>query len=63
MRKIIFLFVGGFITIIGLFLTFGIIIYSGKEKDNSMNYLLVVSFAILFSGVYILTKGITKKKE
>ena len=61
MRKIIFLFVGALITITGLFLTYSIFIYSGKEKDNSMNYLFIVSFAIIFSGVYILTKGKTKK--
>jgi len=38
-------------------------IYSGMEKDNSMNYLLVVTFVILYSGVYMLTKGITMKND
>ncbi len=63
MRKIIFILTGVFFALLGLFLTFEIFIYSGKEKDNSMNYLFVASFAILISGVYMLTKGITKKND
>lgn len=62
MRKIILILAGLFFALLGLFLTYSIFIYSGKEKDDSMNYLFIVSFAIIFSGIYILTKGITKKK-
>ena len=62
MRKIILILAGLFLTLLGLFLTYSLFIYSGKEKDDSMNYLFIVSFAIIFSGIYILTKGIKKKK-
>ncbi len=58
--KILLIFTGVFVILLGLFLSFSIIMYSGKERDSSGYYFLVFSLSILVSGFLILQNGIKR---
>jgi len=49
--------------LLGLFLSFSIILYSGKEQDSSGYYYLAISLLILIFGISILRNGIIRKRK
>jgi len=46
---------------ISLFLSYGILIYTGKESDNTGYTYLLISFIIMLISILLLRKGIIKK--
>ncbi len=61
--KLILIIVGVLIMLLGLFLSFSIILYSEKEQDISGYYYLLISLPILIFGISILRNGIIRKRK
>jgi uncharacterized membrane protein len=63
--KILLIIIGSGLILIGLFLTFGITVYSLKEQDNDVLYAYCISAGMIVSGVYSIVKGrqITSKES
>jgi hypothetical protein len=59
--KILLISGGLGLILLGLFLTFGILVYSLKEKDKNGFYGFFFSFGLIGIGIYILTNGIGLK--
>ncbi len=55
--------IGIVLILLGLFLTFGITVYSLKEQDNNGFYGFFISFGFIGLGVYCLLKGIKRNKK
>ena len=61
MTKIISTILGVALIVFGLFLSFGILVYSLKEKDNEGFYWFILSFGLIGLGVFIIIKGWKKQ--
>lgn len=59
--KIILIIIGIGILLLGLFLTFGILVYSLKEKDNDVFYGYLISTGLIVLGIYLLVRGLKIK--
>lgn len=55
--KILLIIIGIGLILIGLYLTFGILVYSFKEKDNDVLYAYCFSAGIITIGIYSIVKG------
>lgn len=60
-RKLILIIIGILLIIIGLFLTFGILVSSLKEGDDFYGFF--ISFGLIGVGIFCLTRGIKIKKK
>ena len=59
--KIILIIIGCILLAIGLIITFGIIIYICKEKDNYGFFSFLITLPLITLGVFSLVKGIKLK--
>ena len=55
--------IGIVIILLGLFLTFGITVYSLKEQDNNGFYGFIISFTFIGLGIHLLMKVIKRNKN
>ena len=62
MIKIAIIFIGLILIIFGLFMTFSLVIYSAKERDNAGYIGLVISLPIAAYGVYLMIKAFKYKE-
>jgi hypothetical protein len=61
--KFLLILSGILILLTGLFMSFGILVYSLKEKDNNGFAGLMITSTYLSAGVYCLIKGIKRKPQ
>ena len=61
--KFIIILVGILLIILGLFLSFATVLYSGKEQDRSGYYCLIISLPIIIFGIIILRNGIMRNQN
>ncbi len=55
--------IGIVLILLGLFLAFGITVYSLKEQDNNGFYGLIISFTFIGLGIHLLLKVIRRNKK
>jgi hypothetical protein len=60
--KILLIFFGVCVTLSGLYLTFGFLIYSQKEKDDNGFYGIFLSVSLFLVGLLLISKGLRFKK-
>jgi uncharacterized membrane protein len=55
--KILLIIIGIVFILVGLYLIFGITVYSLKEKDNDVLYAYCISGGAIIIGLYSIVKG------
>ncbi len=55
--KILLIIIGIGLILLGFYLTFGILVYSFKEKDNDVIYAFCISAGIIIIGIYSIVRG------
>ena len=58
-----FKLIGIILILLGLFLSFGITVYSLKENDNNGFYGFFISFGFIGYGIYCLLNGMKSKND
>nr|WP_321233450.1 hypothetical protein [uncultured Psychroserpens sp.] len=61
--KILLIGIGLILSLVGAFYSYGILLYTGKESDDSASYFVIIPILILFLGVYLIRKGIILKRH
>jgi hypothetical protein len=56
-RKILFIITGLLLAGLGLFISFGILVYSLKEQDNNGFWGWGLTFPMIIAGIYLILKA------
>jgi H+/Cl- antiporter ClcA len=56
-KKVLYIITGILLTLLGLFLSFGILIYSLKEKDNYGFWGWSLTFTMIICGIFLILKS------